>query len=147
VKRARRTKPVREPTPHGAAAAPRAPERAPGISAAERWRLGILVGVLLLAAGGYLGTARWRTHLLEESARSRRVVAAVEGAAQEREQRRTHAEQLEATLRSRPEDVEARIELARLRWDDAGPQAAVTVLQGAGPALTDVRALRMLAGA
>jgi tetratricopeptide (TPR) repeat protein len=106
-----------------------------------------LLGALVLAAVGYLATARWRAHLLEESARSRRVVAAVEGASQARVERRAREQALERTLRSRPEDVDARMELARLRWEEVGPQGAAAVLQGAGPGLTDTRALRMLAGA
>ena len=92
-------------------------------------RLFILLGALLAAAVGYVATGGWRQRLLDESARSRQVIAAVERDRAAREQRADREKGLAAALQSHPSLVEVRLELAQLRWADAGPQAAAALLQ------------------
>jgi Flp pilus assembly protein TadD len=89
----------------------------------------ILLGALLVTAAAYVATGGWRERLLEESARSRQVIAVVERERAAREQRADREKGLAAALQSHPGLVEVRLELAQLRWADAGPQAAAAVLQ------------------
>jgi tetratricopeptide (TPR) repeat protein len=115
--------------------------------ALRRRRLWLLLGVLLVAVILYDATKNWRARLRDESARSRQAVAALEQEASARQQRANRQRELESTLATAPDDVETRLELARLRWSDAGPRGAALVLEPIGSRTTDVRALRMLAGA
>jgi tetratricopeptide (TPR) repeat protein len=103
--------------------------------------------VLLALVGAYLGTGAWRRGLMEESARSRRVIAAVERATAARQAERARQEVLESTLQARPEEVTARLELAGLRWQEAGPGAAAAVLEAAPQPAGDPRLARTLAAA
>src|SRR5438552_13642985 len=107
-----------------------------------RTRLFLLLAVLAAVAVMFAATRGWRWRLLEESARSRQVIAAVEQVQAAREQREAREKGLAAALQSHPGLVEVRLELAQLRWSDAGPAAAAAVLE-AGPA--DPRILRLLA--
>jgi tetratricopeptide (TPR) repeat protein len=113
----------------------------------HRLRLLALLGTLSVVAAIYLATARWRGQLLEESARSRRVIAGVERARAARKQQLARERELTAVLQSQPENVEARLALAQLRWAEGGPRAAVTVLQSAPKGSADRRVLRLLAAA
>jgi tetratricopeptide (TPR) repeat protein len=110
-------------------------------------RLLLLLGGLLVASGAYVATGAWRQRLLEESAQSRQVVAAVEAARRAHEQRAARRQALAAAVRSRPGDVEARLELAQLRWAETGPGGAVAVLEAGEGTTTDPRLLLLLAAA
>src|SRR5438552_2247482 len=89
-----------------------------------RSRLFLLLAALIAAVGIFVATRGWRQRLLEESARSRQVIAAVEQARAAREQRAAREKGLAAALQSHPGLVEVRLELAQLRWAEGGPQAA-----------------------
>jgi predicted Zn-dependent protease len=122
----------------------------PSLSTPERHpptRLPALLVALLLAAGAYMATGGWRHRLQQESARSRQVIAAVERSRREEEQRAARQQELAALLASRPDDGAARLELAQLRWREAGPGGAVAVLQQGGRDPSDPRLLVMLANA
>src|SRR5689334_10267257 len=110
-----------------------------------RARLFLLLSGLAAAGGLFAATGGWRHRLLEESARSRRVIAAVEQAQAAREQRAAREKELAAALQSHPNLAPVRLELAQPRWAAEGPQAAAAVLQAAPAGSTDPRILRLLA--
>src|SRR5205809_317124 len=112
-----------------------------------RSRLYLLLAALIAAVGTFAATRGWRQRLLEESARSRQVIAAVEQARAAREQRAAREKGLAAALQSHPGLVEVRLELAQLRWAEGGPQAAAAVLQSGRTSPTDLRIMRLLAAA
>jgi tetratricopeptide (TPR) repeat protein len=112
----------------------------------ERRRLLRLLALLLLAAALYGATGSWRQRLREESARSRRVIAAVEGARSAHLQRTERERDLAGRLRAQPEDADARLELAQLRWRTGGPRAAAALIE-AGASESDPRLVQMLAAA
>lgn len=112
-----------------------------------RARLFLLLSGLVAAGGLFAATSDWRHRLLEESARSRRVIAAVEQAKAAREERTARERGLTADLQSHPNLVEVRLELAQLRWAEAGPRAAAAVLQAAPASPAAPRLLRLLAAA
>jgi len=112
-----------------------------------RARLFLLLSLLAIAGGLFVATSGWRHRLLEESARSRRVIAAVAQAQAAREQRTAREQGLAAALQSHPNLVEVRLELAQLRWAEEGPRAAAAVLQAAPAGPADPRILRLLAAA
>ena len=93
-----------------------------------RNRLFRLLAALAAVAVLFVITRGWRRRLLEESARSRRVIAAVEQAQAAREQREAREKGLAAALQSHPGLVEVRLELAQLRWSEAGPAAEQILL-------------------
>src|SRR5436309_2572076 len=112
-----------------------------------RSRLFLLLAALIAAVGVFAATRGWRQRLLEESARSRQVIAAVEQAQAAREQREAQEKGLAAALQSHPGLVEVRLELAQLRWSEAGPAAAAAVLQSGQSRSADARIRHLLATA
>src|SRR6266576_639627 len=106
-----------------------------------RTRLFLLVAMLAALAGTFAATSGWRHRLLEESAHSRRIIADVEQAQAAREQRAAREKGLAAALASHPSLVEVRLELADLRWSEAGPQAAAAVLESGRTSPTDPQIL------
>src|SRR5437763_4069144 len=110
-----------------------------------RARLFLLLAVLAAVAVLFVTTRGWRRRLLEESARSRQVIAAVEQAQAAREQREAQEKGLAAALQSHPGLVEVRLELAQLRWSEAGPAAAAAVLQSGESHSADARIQHLLA--
>jgi len=112
-----------------------------------RTRLFLLGAMLAALAGTFAATSGWRHRLLEESARSRQVIAAVEQAQAAREQRAAREKGLSAALESHPGLVEVRLELAQLCWSEAGPRAAAAVLESGPASPTDPQVLRLLAAA
>jgi tetratricopeptide (TPR) repeat protein len=105
------------------------------------------VVVLVGAAGAYLATRSWRQRLWTESARSRQVIAAAEQARVARERSAARQQELTAALVADPENVEARLELAQLRWAEAGPRAAAEILQSPQTSPLHPRLARLLASA
>src|SRR5438876_2939228 len=112
-----------------------------------RNRLFRLLAALAAVAVLFVTTRGWRRRLLEESARSRRVIAAVEQVQAAREQREAREKGLAAALQSHPGLVEVRLELAQLRWSEAGPAAAAAVLESGHSRSADARVQHLLAAA
>jgi Flp pilus assembly protein TadD len=124
-----------------------APFNAPVHSEADRTRRIVLLGLLVAMIGAFWGTSGWRRRLWQESARSRRAVALAQQAQAARERQLARRAELESLLRTEPGLVEARMELAQLRWADTGPGAAASVLEQSPDRSPDRGMLRMLAAA
>src|SRR5437867_3600582 len=117
----------------------RSPVRRPGNRQrpAGGRRLAALLGLLGAAALALLLTQGWRERLLRESAQFRSQVREAQSSAAAGRARDEEANRLAQELSLHPADPEARLRLAELRWGQAGPRAALAVLDQAPRPFTD----------
>lgn len=113
--------------------------------ATSRRRLIALIIVFIALLATFALTSNWRRRLWEESARQRQLVAEVERARTQQQEKVSEESQLVAALRANPDDVGVRLQLAHLRLTLHGAPAALPILEEGERRTNDPRLLRALA--
>ncbi len=111
----------------------------------SRRRLIALIIVFIALLATFALTSNWRRRLWEESARQRQLIAEVERARKQQQEKVSEESQLVAALQANPDDLGVRLQLAHLRLTQHGAPAALPILEEGERRTNDPRLLRALA--